>query len=138
MIMQTELIDLKRWLSEFADAVREKDFAHGRELFDDNVVAFGTFAESIRGLDELVERQWAVIWKNTDGFRFDLDDFTGEISGSVAWAAARWHSTGIHKDGRTFPRSGRATFVLSRHGDMWKAVHSHHSIDPGQERSAFK
>jgi ketosteroid isomerase-like protein len=124
----TQLI--RDWLSAFAEAVRSRDLDAGRALFAPDVVAFGTFASAMIGLDELAERQWAYIWNRTRGFTFDFSELHASTEGDFAWAAVPWQSHGIAGDGSTFLRTGRATYILQRRGERWLAVHSHHSLNP--------
>src|SRR6516225_219375 len=104
--------DVRRWLADFSQAVRARDFAGGRALFAPEVVGFGTRTAKMTGLDSLVERQWQPIWNCTEGFTFDFNDVHASIEGDLAWAAAAWESWGIAADGRKFQRLGRATYVL--------------------------
>ena len=117
------------WLDRFAAAVRAVDLSAGRALFAPEVVAFGTVGEMLVGREELVERQWLQIWPVTRGFRYDLNRAHCGFSGELAWAAAPWASQGL-RDGVPFDRRGRASFVLRREGDLWLAIHSHHSLAP--------
>ena len=118
------------WLDEFATAVRNRDFDHGREMFAHDAVGFGTVAELEVGLDNLVKNQWHRVWVNTRGFRYDLD--TAEVGGEepVYWAAAKWSSMGKDATGREVERRGRCTIILHRRNGKLLAVHSHYSFTP--------
>ncbi len=122
---------IRQWLADFSESVRARDFERGRSLFAPDVVGFGTHATMLVGLDTLVEKQWLQVWNRTQGFKFHFDELHGCVDGDLAWAAVPWESQGIGKDGKTFQRTGRATYILQRRGGCWVAIHSHHSLNPG-------
>ncbi len=124
--------DIRRWLDDFAAAVRARDFSAGRALFADNVCAFGTRATRITGLDDLEADQWRPIWNSTRGYHFDYDDASIEVSGDIAWVAIRWHSQGKDSRGDWYDRFGRATYILRKIQGRWVATHTHHSLNPGR------
>lgn len=121
---------VERWLAEFADAVRRRDFAAGRVMFFEGVTSFGTVAGRADEIDDLQSRQWERVWPFTRGFHFVDGTIRIDVSGSRAWATAEWRSEGIAADGRSFPRSGRATLILHEHASGWLAHHTHFSFDP--------
>ncbi len=120
---------IREWLEEFSAAVREVDYDHGRTMFANDVVGFGTYAGVRVGIDDLVSGQWRNIWGVTRGFTFRLDELHVGISGDQAWVAVPWDSQG-QRDGEWFDRPGRATIILERRGGRWLAVHSHFSLYP--------
>jgi ketosteroid isomerase-like protein len=122
---------VERWLEEFAAAVRAADYARGAALFEKDALGFGTVAARAEGLEDLVRSQWRQVWDSTEGFAFDLAGARIEVKGDLAWVAAGWSSTGLDPSGAPFPRVGRATLVLRRHGEGWRAAHSHFSLRPG-------
>lgn len=122
--MQTEI---EAWLRAFARAVRERDYAAGASLFAPEVVAFGTVAERVEGVGELAARQWRVVWETTHGFDFDYGSLRCEVCGDRAWIASSWSSLA---DAGNRRRAGRASLVLKRSEDRWRAIHSHFSLAP--------
>ena len=122
--------EVEQWLERFAACVRARDYDAGRKLFAHDVVGFGTYTPFAEGLDKLVENQWKPVWSATRDFRFDVAGARIEVRGELAWAAANWSSTGIGPGGETFERRGRATIVLRRDCDGWRAVHTHLSHNP--------
>ena len=120
----------RAWLERFAAAVRGMDYQTGREMFDDNVVAFGTLARMVSGLDPLIEQQWQKIWGCTRGFHFLLDEAHIQTDGDVTWIATPWQSQGRDDTGHWFDRRGRCTLILHRKGGRWLCVHSHYSREP--------
>lgn len=123
-------IEIERWLRAFARAVRERDYAAGAALFAPEVIAFGTVAERADGADALAARQWRVVWETTRGFDFDYATLRCEVCGDRAWVASSWSSVADAGDRR---RVGRASLVLKREGDRWRAIHSHFSLAPADD-----
>jgi ketosteroid isomerase-like protein len=123
-----EAIEL--WMRAFSEAVRKRDFASGRELFDDRVMSFGTVCVRAETLDDLASRQWSVIWPNTRGFEFEYESSRALVGEGQATVMAHWSSAGLGAGGALFQRRGRATIVLAHDGLRWKAVHTHFSINP--------
>jgi len=113
-----------------AAAVRAADYARGAALFDPGALGFGTVAERAQGLDVLMRDQWRHVWDATEGFRFHLDGARIEVEGDLACAASGWSFKGFAADGAPIPRVGRATIVLRRGKDGWRAVHTHFSLSP--------
>jgi ketosteroid isomerase-like protein len=127
-----EALPIERWLDAFAGAVRAADYARGAELFDPNVLGFGTVIDRAEGREMLAERQWRLVWGETRGFRFDPAARITVLQ-DLACVAATWSSTGFDKAGEPFPRAGRATIVLRRGAKGWLAVHTHFSLCPAAE-----
>jgi ketosteroid isomerase-like protein len=122
---------LRRWFEELQACVRDVDFAAGRALFADDVVAFGTRADVVTGLDALVASQWRPTWPNITDFAFRVDQLHTGHAGDLAWGVIPWTSTGYHPDGSPFERPGRATLIFVRRAGRWLAKHSHFSLNPG-------
>jgi ketosteroid isomerase-like protein len=120
------------WLDAFARCVREGDMTAARALFDPSVHAFGTRAELLDGIDDLLARQWHPVWPHTRGFRFLDAPLVTEAAddGSLVCVLTLWASEGVGPDGRTFARRGRCTIVLRATPDGWLAVHTHFSRTP--------
>ena len=122
--------EIRQWLEDFSAAVRSRDFAAGRALFCDDVIAFGTRASRIEGLDALEAQQWRPTWNSTQGYRFDYDDARIDVHGDIACVAVTWYSQGQNADDQWFDRFGRATYLLRRVEGRWLAFHTHHSLKP--------
>ncbi|MEM6257072.1 MAG: nuclear transport factor 2 family protein [Planctomycetota bacterium] len=119
------------WLESFAKAVRDRDYNAGRELMDDSCVGFGTVAERVISLDELVEGQWRRVWGRTIGFAFDLDNAVIHTSDEFIVCCSMWQSEGIDKERGNYLRRGRSTIVLRVDGPELKGIHTHFSVLPG-------
>lgn len=124
---------VRAWLASWGDEVAAVDFDSAEQRFADDVVGFGTRATAARRRDALRAEQWSHVWPAISDFRFDADGADVWISpdGRQAVIAAEWHSTGRTEDGATFPRSGRATVLLTRKdGGPWVGRHTHFSLQP--------
>ncbi len=133
--------EVRSWLQDFERCVNALDFEGGRTMFREDCVCFGSKAELLVGLDDLVERQWKAIWPNISGFRFLTEGLNCEFSvtGHTVCVIVQWTSTGYHRDGVSYDRSGRATLLLSRCDErsVWLARHSHYSLNPGTPGGTF-
>ena len=121
---------LRSWLRNFSKAVRDRDFASGKKLFDARVVSFGTVRFRAEGLDELFSRQWQAVWPRTRDFDFEYDSTVAFAGSGGAVIAVNWFSTGLVRGKKSVKRRGRATIVLKKSAPGWKAVHTHFSIAP--------
>jgi ketosteroid isomerase-like protein len=124
--------DIESWLKAFSRAVRERDFASGKNLFERGVVSFGTVCFRVEGIDALAAKQWQAVWPNTENFEFDYASARAVVDAETAAVVAGWSSTGLTGNGPRFQRSGRSTLVLRRAASGWKAVHTHFSLAPAQ------
>jgi len=139
--MDTHLDEIRKWLTKFALHVRNLDFTAGRTMFYEEIFCFGSKAEILNGLDDLIERQWKMIWPNITGFNFVTDQFHCEFSADKNFACvlAPWVSTGYHQDGTSYPRNGRVTILLVRDTNKhaWMAKHTHYSLSPGTPYNTY-
>ena len=133
--MQIEAPDpeaaVRQWFQVLGRCCAAVDYESARAIFATDVASFGTSADVVVGLGPLQRQQWEGIWPNIRDFRIDLDRLVAGGSESVAWGIAPWTSTGFAENGTPFDRPGRATVVLERRGEMWLAVHTHFSLNPG-------
>lgn len=123
------------WLAEWGGCIASLDFARARNLFDPDVVGFGTFSDLLVGLDDLEARQWRAVWPAIADFRFDVDGLWTEVSPDrrLAHLAAGWTSTGRCEDATPFARPGRCTVTLRRADPTspWFGTHTHFSLNRG-------
>lgn len=126
---------IRDWFAAWGGFVAAVDFAGARPLFDAGVIGFGTYMDTVAGLDELERRQWRAIWPTIEGFSFNLDSLKPVVSPDrrQAFAAITWSSTGIAEDGGRFDRPGRATvaFARAQPDQPWRGIHTHFSLNPG-------
>ncbi len=125
------------WLNEWAKAIRNQDLSAGRKLFSKATCSYGTVLNIATSLDDLIEHQWRVVWKNTKDFDFCWDTLNTQYSpdGLLAVVQTLWSSVNMADK----CRDGRATILLMRASehDTWQCVHTHFSLrpkgaDPGQ------
>lgn len=121
---------LRDWLRQLQTCVRNQDFAGGRALCVPELLAFGTRAEMVDGVEQVMERQWRQVWPRIRDFTIDADKARGAVHGGRGWVAARWDSLGVRSDGSTFARPGRLTILFERRGERWLAFHTHFSLSP--------
>jgi catechol 2,3-dioxygenase-like lactoylglutathione lyase family enzyme/ketosteroid isomerase-like protein len=121
---------LRQWLRRFASHVRAVDFDAGRAMCDEGLVAFGTVAEFVVGIDRVIAEQWRRVWPNIRDFTIRADEARGGIAGDHGWVAAPWDSVGVRDDGSTFARPGRMTIILRLRDGRWLATHTHVSLSP--------
>jgi ketosteroid isomerase-like protein len=122
-------------MAAWGDEVAAVQLERARARFDPAVVAFGTVAGMVRGLDALYDEQWARVWPTIRDFRFELDEL--EVLASpdrlLAVAVVPWSSSARQGAGDDAgPRHGRATVVLRRDGldQPWRGAHTHFSLVP--------
>jgi len=119
------------WFETLQRCVRDIDYATARAIFAADVVAFGTRAEMVSGLDPLQAQQWSGVWPVIADFTFELGQLHVQAANDLAWAAAPWTSTGFHENGTAFDRPGRATVTFAHRDGRWLATHTHFSLNPG-------
>ena len=128
--METEKSIARAWLGEMQTCVRAVDFERCRAIFAQDVVGFGTKAAIAVGLVALERDQWRHIWGNIRNFTFQAEELYCKRYGDGLWLACPWNSEGRMPNGTWECRPGRITAVLERRGDLWLAVHTHHSRLP--------
>lgn len=121
---------LRAWLTAWQARVRAVDFAGGRRLCAPGLVAFGTRATFVQGLDRVEAEQWRHVWPVIRDFTVRVAEAQGAVAGDHAWVAAPWDSLGVRPDGSTFPRPGRLTIAFRLVDGRWLATHTHFSLAP--------
>lgn len=131
----SDLAAVRNWFAELQAFCQAVDYEGGREIFDPDMIAFGTFTDFMRGRDAVENQQWRNVWGAIRDFRYDLDNIEAFVSGDRLQAVGlgMWHSTGIRRDGSTFDRPGRTTVVLRRTAlsAPFVAIHTHMSLFRG-------
>ncbi|MGD9705761.1 MAG: ketosteroid isomerase [Acidimicrobiia bacterium] len=130
-----DLESVRRWVSDWGAEVAALELVAARRRFVADVVAFGTRADVVVGIDRLFDEQWSRVWPTIEDFRFEVGELEAQVSPDRLQAVAivGWSSTGIHADGARFDRPGRATIVLQRSatGAPWIGTHTHFSLGLG-------
>jgi ketosteroid isomerase-like protein len=123
------------WLGRWGNLVADVNFTASRPLFADDTVAFGSKVEMMTSQAQLEREQWRAIWPTIEDYRYDLSTLEVMVSPDrlMAMGAVIFRSTGLHADGRSFERNGRATVALMRSApdEPWICTHSHVSLKPG-------
>jgi ketosteroid isomerase-like protein len=122
--------DIVRWFGTLQTCCRAVDYATARGIFAEDVVAFGTRADIVSGLDNLQANQWSGVWPKIRDFTFDLSQLRWGWSGDEGWGVVTWTSTGFRPDGTPFHRPGRATVLFVRREGRLLAIHTHFSQTP--------
>lgn len=126
---------VEAWLLRWTACIAQDDRVAAQDLFDAQVLGFGTVATRADGLQALLQAQWGRVWGRTRGFRFLLETMCCWHVEGLLCLAVQWESTGLDAGtGEPFSRQGRATVVLREGSDGLRAVHTHFSIDPVPER----
>ncbi len=102
------------WFLEGEKFVQNRQYLSALQLFENDVVSFGTWMDVVEGLDQLEINQWENIWSTISGFKFVTETLFIQLSPDNLFANSilTWTSLGCHQDGKTFERSGRATVNL--------------------------
>ncbi|HEY8885511.1 MAG TPA: nuclear transport factor 2 family protein [Chloroflexota bacterium] len=122
--------DIEVWFQTLQRCVRAADYEMARGIFADDVVAFGTRADVVSGLDNLQAHQWSRVWPAIRDFAFDLSQLHWSWSGDSGWAVITWTSTGFRTDGMPFHRPGHATVIFGHYNGRVVARHTHFSLSP--------
>ena len=129
------------WVAAWGREVAAADIRSGRRRFDDDLIAFGTYADVVIGREAVEAGQWSQIWPAIEDFAFLTDDLQVRMSpdGLMAVAIVPWCSTGIDADGSRFDRPGRATILLERRAtdQPWLGTHTHFSLARGVPHNTF-
>jgi ketosteroid isomerase-like protein len=134
-VLEADRASVLAWVDAWGEQVAAARMTEARDRFDPAVSGFGTHSDVLRGLDDLFTNQWSRVWPTIEDFVFHTHDADVLVSGDRCQAVAvlGWGSTGIHADGSTFDRPGRATLVLVRDDidTPWRGIHTHFSLARG-------
>ncbi len=129
------------WFQVWGERVAAVNFKTVREMFTEDAIAFGSKVEMVTSRDALEREQWRMVWPTMADYRYDLGTLEVVMSRDrlMAMGAAIFRSTGFHKDGSTFERSGRVTATLQRAtvGAPWLCNHSHVSLKSGTPTPSY-
>ena len=134
-------ISIQFWYLEWEKYVQNKNYSSAMELFENDVVSFGTWMNVVEGLEKLCANQWKSVWPTINNFKFLTDTLYIQISPDrlLANSILVWDSTGYKKNGSSFKRNGRATVTLKRNNinDAWKCIHTHFSLNRGIPQKSY-
>jgi ketosteroid isomerase-like protein len=128
--MPSEALD---WLARWEVLVNKGDIEADWPFFAEYVVAFGSLAPAMYGLDALIARQWSQIWPTIRDFAFDRGTLSVRTvgDGALVIIAGEYRSLGKDGAGGWYDRAGRATLALEKRDSRYVCVHSHFSMNPG-------
>jgi ketosteroid isomerase-like protein len=124
------------WFTRWGELVANVDFKRARDIYVEDVIAFGSLGKMLTTRDALEREQWCSVWPTVENYHYDLSTLEIVMSPDrlMAMGAAMFRSTGLHEDGSRFERSGRVTATLMRtaiDSNAWLATHTHVSLVPG-------
>lgn len=129
--MPSELSEpVRRWMVQFAAAVRERDFELGRSLVAEDVFSFGTVRAVADSVEELESGQWAKVWPFTFDFDFDYKETRQIIRDGLVVVMTLWSSHESLHGVKGASRNGRATLILQTKDNRFVATHTHFSLNP--------
>ena len=129
------------WFKTWENKVQNKDYESAKNLFENDVVSFGTWMNVVEGLEKLCANQWKSVWPTINNFKLLTDTLYIQISPDrlLANSILVWDSKGYKKNGCSFKRNGRATVTLKRNNinDAWKCIHTHFSLNRGIPQKSY-
>ena len=73
-------ISIQFWYLKWEKYVQNKNYSSAMELFENDVVSFGTWMDIVQGLDQLKLNQWKNIWPTISDFKFLIDTLFIQLS----------------------------------------------------------
>ena len=132
---------IKIWFENWGRLVSSLDFSSAAQMFEKDVVAFGTWMDTVESVKNRIESQLKRIWRTIKDFRFLTETLQIHISPDRLFAVAIlvWDSTGFEKNGSSYKRPGRATVSLRRKNlnSSWKGTHTHLSLFRGVKQKSY-
>jgi ketosteroid isomerase-like protein len=130
--------DDRRSIADFFERwgtlVGNVDYKRARELYTEDVIAFGSLGKTMTSRAALEAEQWRVVWPTLADYRHDLSTLEVIVSPDrlMAMGAVIARTIGIHQDGSHFDRPVRVTATLMREaiGAPWHMTHTHVSLVP--------
>lgn len=117
------------------------DFRRARDLYAEDVIAFGSLGKTMTSRDALEAEQWRAVWPTLADYRHDLSTLEVIVSPDrlMAMGAVIARSIGVHKDGSHFARPVRVTATLMREtvDAPWFMTHTHVSLVPGTPAPSY-
>ena len=138
---EVDVAGVREWVAAWGREVAAVEMSIARARFEPGLIAFGTHADVVVGLDQVEADQWSQVWPNIEDFRFRVELMKVVLSPDrlAAVVAVPWDSTGFDESGVSFPRPGRATIVVRRAdgGAPWRGIHTHFSLARGVPPRTF-
>jgi ketosteroid isomerase-like protein len=132
---------IKSWFDIWEIYVQNREYESAKNLFQEDVVSFGTWMDVVQGIEKLCSGQWKNIWPTITDFKFLTNTLFIQISPDRLFSNSIlvWDSLGYQKGGKSYKRSGRASVVLKRLSldDSWKGIHTHFSLNRGVPQKSY-
>jgi ketosteroid isomerase-like protein len=129
------------FFARWGTLVGNVDFKRARDLYADDVIAFGSLGKMMASRDALEAEQWRAVWPTLADYIHDLSTLEVIVSPDrlMAMGAVMARTIGIHKDGSHFERPVRVTATLMREavGAPWFMTHTHVSLVPGTPAPSY-
>ncbi len=114
------------WLKKFTDCILSANTEAAKELFDENVFAFGKINHHLNNRENLISHQWSKVWPLAKNWEV-TSIHQIQILGEIAILLISWKRVSF--DDMT--TKGRATLIFRKDKNFLKCIHSHFSIlDP--------
>src|SRR5207245_2775602 len=94
---------LRAWLREWQARVRTVDFEGGRTMCASEIVAFGTVAPMVEGIDAVMDAQWHQVWGNIPDLTAHADPARGAIPADRGWPPTPWDAPGTRSASTSWP-----------------------------------
>ncbi len=134
-VRDDDRVSVREFFRHWGELVCDVDFKQARELYTEDIIAFGSLGKMMTTRAALEGEQWRAVWPTVEDYRHDLDTLEIIVSPDrlMAMGATFLRSTGIGRDGAKFERVGRVTATLMRSAltAPWLITHSHVSLVPG-------
>ena len=136
-----DVAKIREWFNRLSSCVQAVDFEAARDLFAEDMVAFGTFSDFVVGRAAVEEQQWRKVWPHIRNFHWDFENMKAMVSSDRLFGLglACFVSIGFTQEGVRFDRPGRATVAFRRRSldDNWVACHTHMSLFRGVPQQSF-
>jgi ketosteroid isomerase-like protein len=129
------------FFARWGSLVGNVDFKRARELYTEDVIAFGSLGKTMTSRDALEAEQWRAVWPTLADYTHDLSTLEVIVSPDrlMAMGAVIARTIGVHQDGSHFDRPVRVTATLMRDavGAPWHMTHTHVSLVPGTPAPSY-
>jgi ketosteroid isomerase-like protein len=134
-ISEEDRCSVADFFERWGTLVGNVDFKRARNIYTDDVIAFGSLGKMMTSRDALEAEQWRAVWPTLADYKHDLSTLELIVSPDrlMAVGAVMARSVGIHEGGSHFDRPVRVTASLMREaiGAPWFITHTHVSLVPG-------
>jgi uncharacterized protein (TIGR02246 family) len=128
-VSNTDELEIKALIDQWAKAVREENRAAIRTDHDDNILMFDVPPPFLsQGLDAYMATWETSFAHVTKPVAFDFTEVKVTAGNDVAFATAIGHCINIDSTGKPEPLDFRLTMGLRKINGRWRILHEHHSL----------